>query len=100
MQKIPLTEGAQTFSIDLGENTLTVTLLFRNAKVGSAWYLDLETSGGEISLKGVPIVCGIDLLEQHQYLGLGKLFAKVNGSTSATPTYENMGAELELFWEE
>lgn len=99
MLKIPLTTGAQTFSILLGEKFCTFTLIYRNAKVGSAWYLDIRADNGDLLLQGVPVICGVDLLEQHAYRGLGKLTAKIGGAVDKTPTYEDMGAELELYWE-
>ena len=99
MLKIPLTTGAQAFSIQLGEKFCTFTLIYRNAKVGSAWYLDVYADNGELLLQGIPLVCGVNLLEQHAYRGLGKLTAKVGGMDNVTPSYADMGAELELYWE-
>ena len=51
---------------------------------------------------GAPAVLrssGVDLLAQYQYLGLGHLYAFVNGLYTKEPEYADMGRDLQLFWE-
>jgi hypothetical protein len=98
MIKFQLSTGAQTFTTNLGDLYVQITLQYREAD-GGGWFLDIETTDGEKALYGIPIVCGVDLLAQHQYRGLGHLYALVDGRYDGTPTYDDMGSDLELYWE-
>nr|DAG77440.1 MAG TPA: hypothetical protein [Caudoviricetes sp.] len=98
MVQIPLTSGAQFFNIALGEEYYTLKLSFRDANYGG-WFLDIASLDGENVISGIPLVCGVDLLAQYQYLGLGHLYAFVNGLYTKEPEYADMGRDLQLFWE-
>jgi hypothetical protein len=98
MVKIPLSEGSQTFMVQLGDLYVQITLTYRKATYGG-WFLDIETTDGETVLNGVPLVCGVDLFEQYGYKGLGSLYCLVDGKYTTNPTYEDMGSTIELYWE-
>lgn len=99
MVQIPLSSGAQFFNIALGHSYYTLKLAYRDA-VNGGWFLDIQTLDGESLIEGIPLVCGVDLLAQHQYLGLGHLYAMVGGLYTETPTYADMGSNLQLYWED
>jgi len=98
MIQIPLIAGNQTFMIDLGGKYYCLTLTYRAATYGS-WVLDIESADGETKLCGIPLVCGVDMFSQFEYLGLGHLRALVSGSYTKTPGWDDMGSTLELYWE-
>ena len=60
IQEIPLTANNQFFNIALGEHSLNLRLVFRDA---AGWIMDVRDSGGADMLCGVPLVVGVDLLE-------------------------------------
>ena len=99
MVQIPLSSGAQFVNIALGHSYYTLKLAYRDAVYGG-WFLDIQTLDGESLIEGIPLVCGVDLLAQHQYLGLGHLYAMVGGLYTETPTYADMGSNLQLYWED
>ena len=62
--EIPLSTGAQKFSIRLGDNTLQIRLVWREAQ-GGGWFIDLFDNDGVELIAGIPLRCGRDLLEEH-----------------------------------
>ena len=50
-------------------------------------------------MSGIPIVTGIDLLEQYQHLGIaGQIVAQTDGDTFAVPTQSNLGTAGRLYF--
>jgi hypothetical protein len=94
---IPTIPQAQTFSIELGNLTYTINLVWNVSN--ETWILDLITSNGVPILRGIPLVGGTDLLEPYAYLGIGgTLYAMTSSDPLAAPTYANMGTEGQLFF--
>ncbi len=94
---IPLTTGAQQFTIKLGENALQIRLVWREAQ-GGGWFMDLSGTDGTQVLAGLALRCGHDLLEEHAYLGLGKLTVFLDGKSDSDPIYDDMGRQIQLIW--
>lgn len=94
---IPLSTGAQKFSIRLGNNALQIRLVWREAE-GGGWFIDLSDSDGNPLLAGLPLRCGHDLLEEHAHLGLGKLTVSLDGESNGDPSYADMGRRMALYW--
>lgn len=94
---IPLTTGAQQFTIKLGENALQIRLVWREAQ-GGGWFMDLSDTDGTQVLSGLALRCGHDLLEEHAYLGLGKLTVFLDGKSDSDPIYDDMGWQIQLIW--
>lgn len=97
MYKIPLTTGAQSFSINLGDVQYRMTLIYRSAECGG-WFLDMERSDKKDAIYGIPLVLGVDLLEQHVHKGFGHLYVSMDGCANHQPTYEDMGNSVILTW--
>lgn len=97
--QIPLSEGAQLFTISLGDYQYTLTLIYRDAD-GGGWYLDMERADGSGLICGIPLVLGIDLLAQHKHLGFGGLYASLDGGAERYPTFDDMGKLLTLIWDD
>lgn len=97
--RVPLSEGAQSFAISLGDFQYMLTLVFRDAE-GGGWFLDMVRADGSGQIYGIPLVLGVDLLAQHKHLGFGGLFAQMEGGAGRYPTYEDMGKLLTLIWDD
>lgn len=95
--EIPLSTGAQKFSIRLGDNTLQIRLVWREAQ-GGGWFIDLFDNDGVELIAGIPLRCGRNLLEEHAHLGLGSFTVSLDGENSRDPTYEEMGSKVQLYW--
>ena len=95
--EIPLSAGAQKFSIKLGENTLQIRLVWREAS-GGGWFMDLFDNDGLNLITGIPLRCGQDVLEEHAHLGLGRMTVSLDGENNRDPSYADMGSKIELYW--
>ncbi len=95
--EIPLSSGAQKFSIRLGENTLQIRLVWREAE-GGGWFIDLFDNEGLDLITGIPLRSGRNILEEHAHLGLGALTVSLDGETSRDPAYDEMGSKVQLYW--
>lgn len=95
--EIPLSTGAQSFSINLGGNQYEMRLIYRNA-VGGGWFLDMRRADGSDAVLGVPLVTETDLLGQVEHKGFGHLLARLDSGAGGKPTYADMGTSLHLYW--
>ena len=88
--EIPLKPYAQHLSIPINGITYQLTVRWN---IGAAvWVVDIADLNGNKILSGIPLVTGIDLLGQYQYLKFGaSLHAFTDGNVTAPPTYENLG---------
>jgi hypothetical protein len=95
--EIPTSATDQRFSIPL--NGVIYQLTCKWCAPASAWTLDIATDGGEALVSGIPIVTGVDLLEQHRHIGIaGRLVAQTDGDTFAPPTQTNLGIAGRLYF--
>lgn len=97
MVQIPLSSGCQSFQIQLGRSYATLTLVYRAADCGG-WFLDIDVEGGA-AVHGLPLVPGVDMLAQQEHIGLGHLYCLVDGRTERSPTFDDMGSAVSLYWE-
>ena len=51
------------------------------------------------AVHGLPLVPGVDMLAQQEHLGLGHLYCLVDGRTERSPTFDDMGSAVSLYWE-
>lgn len=96
--EIPLDPSPQQFTIALAGATYTITLSYREIDEGG-WFIDLADANNVPILSGVPLVTGIDLLEQYGYLDIGgSLYVFSDGDALATPTADNIGTTAHLYF--
>ena len=89
VNEILLTPNNQQFRIQLASTTYTLKVIWRDV---AGWILDVADSGGVAMLTGVPLVPGVNLLEQFPELGINGAFVTLcdNGSPEY-PTKTNLG---------
>lgn len=97
MWQIPLIEGAQRFSVSLGDNLFKMSILYRTAPQGG-WFLDMELADGSDAIYGIPLVLNTNLLGQYQYKEWGSLVAQMDGGILTRPSYDDMGKNVLLLW--
>lgn len=96
--EIPLTPQPQTFTIALSGVDYRLTVQWRNAEQGG-WVLDIADTSNNPIIEGIPLVTGVDLLEQYAYLGLGGvLWCQTTADPDAVPTFDNLGSGSHLYW--
>lgn len=64
--EIPLQSANQQLGIQLGGVNYRVRLQHRDC---AGWVLDIMHPNSEPIVMGIPLVFGVDILEQHRYLG-------------------------------
>lgn len=95
--EIPLTPEAQSFHITLGGTDYGLRLLW-NAP-DSVWLLDINDSNDVPILQGIPLVTGVDLLAQYDYLGIsGQLVVQTDNDPNVVPTVDNLGITGRLYF--
>ncbi|MDQ0507423.1 phage baseplate plug family protein [Xanthobacter agilis] len=97
--EIPITPASnQTFSVVLNDVAYQLTLQWR-AATDAGWVLDIADESGTALVCGIPLVTGIDLLGQHQHLGIGgSLYVATDGDQDAAPTFDSLGDTSHLYW--
>lgn len=97
--KLPLLAGTpQTFLIPLAGQTWRFDFQYRNFQ-DAGWVFDVLTENGTPIVCGIPLVVGVDLFTQYDYLGLPGPLVIVNdedGDLSA-PTFEGLGLTSNLY---
>lgn len=95
--RIPLTNVPQRFEIELGNNDVIIVSRYNN--ISKCWFLDILKSSDETPLiMNLQVVAGCDLLSQHKHIIDGAMVAVTDGDTHANPTYENIGAQANLYY--
>ncbi|WP_248468112.1 phage baseplate plug family protein [Providencia rettgeri] len=91
--EIPLSNKNQEFDIQLGNKTYHLRVTFREY---CGWVLDIMTQSKEEIISGIPLVHGVDIFEQYQYLGFnGKLIFHCNEAESE---FYNLGNSNKLYF--
>jgi hypothetical protein len=100
--EIPLLPIPQRFSISLSGVTYTLTFQFRNEGrpgVDGSWVLDIGDNLGNPMVCGIPLVTGVNLLEQYNYMGFGgELWVVSDGDRTVPPTFTNIGTSSRVYW--
>ncbi|MEE3504830.1 hypothetical protein QN399_00885 [Pseudomonas sp. 10C3] len=96
--EIPMTPTPQTFVVSLSGVSYRLTAQWRNSE-GAGWVLDIADNSGTPIIQGIPLVTGINLLDQYDYLGLGGvLWCQTTADPDAVPTFTNLGIDSHLYW--
>lgn len=95
---IPLTPTPQSFGISLSGVGYRLTFVWIAAPNGG-WTMNIATALGAPIVSGIPLVTGVDLLEQYAYLGFtGQLAVQTDHDPNTPPTFVNLGTTSHLFY--
>jgi hypothetical protein len=94
--EIPLSSQPQTFNIALAGTTYDFTVRWNMPN--ASWIIDIADASGNPIVSGIPMVTGVDLLEQYGYLNFGfQLVAQTDNSPETVPTFEALGTTAHLY---
>lgn len=95
---VPTTPSqAQSFKIALGNTTYTFTLTW--CWPAECWILSIGDAQGVPIVGSLPLLPGMDMLEQLAYLGLGgALTTEVSNSANTVPGFDTLGATAQLYY--
>lgn len=95
--EIPTAPKPQTFSITLSGVQYQCAIRWNVAS--QCWLFDLRDANNVLILGSIPVIPGVNLLEQFEYLELGgALFAQTDFDPNAVPTFDNLGSTGHLYW--
>lgn len=97
--KIPLTNAPQRFNITLAGRDLILVNRWNQSEEGG-WFIDIfDGVTNEPLITNIPLVVGVDLLGQYEYVELGgSLTVYTDSDENAVPTYTNLGTESNLYF--
>ncbi len=95
--EVPLSPSPQRFDIALAGTTRRLT--FKWNRAARCWVMDMADEGGVVLAAGLPLVTGLNLLEQFGYLQLGgQMAVATDHDTDAVPTFDNLGLTSHLYF--
>ena len=119
--EIPLIASPQSFTVTLVGVTYSFALNYRKANAGvfgaptgadrevpgliidtnilDNWVLDISDASNNPLACGIPLIPGIDLLGQYEYLGFGgSLTVAVSGDADGVPDFAGLGTSGKMFF--
>lgn len=95
--EIPLGPAPRKQAITLAG--VAYTLRTRWCDPVKSWVLDILDVNEAPVLQGLPLVTGVDLLDQFAYLGVGgQLIAQTDHDKDSPPTFSNLGSTGHLYF--
>jgi hypothetical protein len=99
--KIPLTaDPDQNFKCTVPINNLNISLFFRLKynTVADYWMISVSDSKRNTMLDNIPLVTGVNILDQFSYLGIGSaMIINTGNNSSDSPTDSNI-SDFTLVW--
>ncbi len=94
---LQLSANAQTLQVTIAGVVYQLTIQWRDGG-DCGWVLDIADVNSNPIVQGIPLVTGVNLLQQYAYLGIGgELWVATTGDPPAVPTYENLGSAANLY---
>ncbi|MCC8364911.1 hypothetical protein J8V57_01225 [Xenorhabdus sp. PB61.4] len=93
--EIPLQAENQQFDIQLGGINYRMRLQHRDC---AGWILDIMHPNSEPIVSGLPLVFGVDILEQHRYLGFNGSLVFYCYNTQNETDKEELGKNNRLYF--
>ncbi|MDC9622778.1 hypothetical protein PSI22_14310 [Xenorhabdus sp. XENO-7] len=93
--EVPLQAGNQQFDIQLGGINYRMQLQWRDC---AGWILDIMQTNSEPIVTGIPLVFGVDILEQHSYLGFNGSLVFYCDDLKNETNREELGSSQRLYF--
>lgn len=97
--EIPLTPAQQQrFTTTLNGVIYNMFVQWRGA-TAQCWTMDLSDRDGALLVGGIPLLPGLDLMQQYAELGFpGQLWVQSDSDVAAPPTFANLGVSSHLYF--
>ena len=97
--QIPIVNKKNYFYFNTTLDGIMVKLTIKWNDTDLAWYLSIiGITDTSIDLKGIRLVCGIDLLYQYNILALGGLYMIDNDNELEDPNYDDFGTRFTMMY--
>jgi len=95
--EIPLSPKAQLVTVQLAG--VKRKLNFYWNPTSECWFMDVMDDVSTPLIMGIPVVTGLDLLEQFAYMNLGgSIVVQTDHGPLLNPTFENLGVTGHVFF--
>lgn len=85
-------------TIPINSKNTTLTLFIRYQSINKYWVMDIIKNNNTL-VANIPLVCGINLLQQYGYLGIGSAYIINQGNNNIDiPDNTNLGTDFILAW--
>jgi hypothetical protein len=90
--EIPTSPSPQTLTVTLGGIVYNLRLMYYELG-GQGWTVDINDATNNPIVLGIPLIVGVNLLEQYGYLGFpGELWCNVDGDPDAVIGFNDLGS--------
>jgi hypothetical protein len=102
LQVIPVNSApGQTFNVAVSINGAVqiffITLTFN--EVAAYWVMSISDANQNLLVQGIPLVTGLNLLRQYQYLEIGSIYLiNTTGVDIDYPNNTDLGSDFVLAW--
>lgn len=95
--EVPVTPVPQRMVITLAGKPWNLNLYWND--ICGKWIFDLADQNQVPVLSGIPVVAGVDMMGQFEYLGIGgSLVVQTDANPNEDPTQENFGTGSRLIF--
>lgn len=95
--EIPVTSKNQEMDVALGDKTYHLKLTHNEF---GGWMLDIYTTSKELIIGGVPILAGVNILEQYRYLGFNGSLNLICENDEMETNFHELGKGNKLYYME
>lgn len=91
----------QTWTVTISGEKRNITFIITQSfnEQAGYWVLGIYDRANNPLVLNIPLLCGHDLLEQFQYLGIGSLcVANIGDASLENPDSSNIDDNFELVW--
>lgn len=92
VQEVPLSNNSQTFTISIDRTIYRLNIVWRS----TVYVMDILDNSNNIIISGIPLVSGLDLLEQFNYLGIPREVVILSDVPYTDPIYDTLGLSTYL----
>lgn len=97
--EIPLSPTPQVFSIPLSGVVYRLSFQWIESDISSGWVMNIADAQESPIVSGIPLVTGINLLDQYGYLGfVGGMAVQTDHNPDLVPTFTNLGETSHLYY--
>lgn len=102
LQDIPLdTSPNQTWNVSVGINggVSVYFITLRYNEIAGYWTMTIYDSNQNLLVDSWPLVTGVNLFQQLDYLQIGSLYILNTGNASTDfPNNQNLGSQFQMVW--
>lgn len=94
--KIQFSNHPEEFGITLLDQEFVIRSCWNDQSHN--WEIDIFDQSMQPVVTSIPLICGVNLLKQHQHILPTILFCYTDGNENSIPTFDNLGTEANVYF--